>query len=1325
MLVAQRVRGFRRVVTLLQRYKDVGEAHIRKMEKKGLSSASMNAKNEATSLPTSSSPASSSTSSSSSSLQTSVLIDKLLFREVPISLSLVERAWTKENKKQKKKKTRGASTPTVTPPVWWCGQTHDTPLTFPHAVPHTPPLDVMARTSSHVTRQESGVVDGETKGSASLSTFSSPSWTVRSPVGSPVLPVEEVSGEAPGDADPSTSFAPTPPLSRFSPSLLVDLLEGLHEAESERRWHVQEKTADMEALAHHHAHTLRQMQCRLRVLSQKQQKCAHKWQKVKESSIRRRWDGFEGGKKETRTLLPSLSKARPHEAVHGGEKDVEEEHAALTHAIHTLEQRRQEVLARQRENTQDALLLQRQSLLTRPYLTATLWRLLLRQEVWVAAMHYRAPSSSTPGSISSPSPPSFPSSLGSLSSSRLGLSDSQLLRVLWCWSRVVVGVLRDVVEGCQPLPSSSPRFAVSLPSRAYRRRRREAVLPRAHRRDREGAEDVTSSAIHGPSTKRVCQAGGPPQGPPSHVSPKGNSSSPAPRHSSSSAREEEEAAAAACMDDMMQMMLGTVETTTGKEEEGRGKAEEQAGQEMARGSSPIERSFAQDSPPSTPVVETVTVMEEGKTQTPWMPRRGTRRKKRDRHRISPSSSSSLPSSPSTEKTTTLVPSSLVTASTSSSSITLRWLPRPSLQLLPLLVETLALWRHLLGALPVEKILQCGGAAGHASSASASSSSALMTLTSLLVAVKEVATTTLLLWSDGTAASRAASPSAAPCERTTFHTVLHALEEVVLHKVRDVRQQLHSPSSIRRLLSHAGDTTTTTMPTGMTPVGGNVMAAPSTLPPILQGVSPVQAAHLLLDLQHLHALSPTSPAAQCIVQQCCLLLFPQLRTHTWEVWMARARQTSLLAFISRSQHAQLHRRGIHVESVLKNARQRSRLEQRRQAAALRGIHVSEMQRQTLVSLAESLQPAELVEVLQLLAAHLVIRDDDDLQDDGDLERTGPQGGKHARRREKKRRGERSRQWGGSPASTSTNGTSCATAGRTSVLMSTLLVAEAVLVGNLLHPPDPLASLSTLSSVTSPSSLPLCHLADLWVVIAVLKPVVDASKAALPSSCSSLSTSVSSSRSPLFQVLATQVVQALQGSLTTFVLGSSSSSSEEEDDDDDEGEVASERPRRLPSSSSDVRLPSDLAVSLHKIIAGILRWEDESSGRAGTEMYGRTSPTNLFSHQPLHREVQDLTVIMKEVFLMHSLALHEELRRRFPDRSKAKTPTGKARSSGGGGRGGEEEKHWNGGDSMRRADGGEEVGVERNNEVEGFKKNVLQCFQRMSLLDSAVERTVASF
>lgn len=1256
------------MVTLLQRYKDVGEVHQRKMQKekeKGLSSASENGKNDAASLSTS-------TSSSSSSFPASVWVDKVLFREVPIALSLVERAWTKENDKQAQKRMQkrmrgGETSPSTDGAREW---TFGHPL---HAASTLPTRGV-----SHSDGEEAVGSEGPT---------AVPAVCASSPTLHAAIPTAEVQGETPGGVGLSP-FSRTPPLSpfpRFSPTLLVDLLEGLHEAESERRWSLQEKMAEMDRLADHHTRTLRQVQCRLRVLTQKERKLAEKRHKARESDFRRRLDRL------TRKTTKKKEMARqggtdaygadgpreplvPDEAAHGVKKkdpknENEEAHTALVQAIHTLQQQRDNVLARQCENTEDAHLLLRHSLLARPYLTATLWRHLLRQEVWVAAMHNRSHSLSTPASSSS-------------SSSSMVLSDATLLRLLWCWSRVVVGVLRDVVEGRQPLPSSSPRFVVSLPSRAYRRR---CHSRRGGGKEDEGKSSSSSSISSLPPKSEPNGAGYPPQltSPHHHVPSKRNPTSSVALLSASPVVEEEEEA---CMDEMIRMsIMGMLEETTPTNKEkcrrDTSTKEPQKHEKEAGGpSSPLAHSRPGPAAPPTPAVERTeaAVMGDARGTTPsGTPRKvaGRRRKRKHRHRIA----SPVPRSP---------------VVSSSSPLALRWLPRPSRQLLPLLVETLALWRHLLGALQVEKLLQRGDDAGHSSSSSSSSSSALRMLVSLLVAVKEVATTTLLLGArDGP--WTATTPSASTPSPSTVHTVLHALEEVVLDMVGNVRQQLHTttsgpPSPPRRPHWHDA---VAAAPSPVEPPNASATA----IPLLLQGVSPLQAAQLLLQLQHLHALSPTSPAARCIVQQCGLVLFPQLRTHTWEVLMGRARQTSILAFISRSQHAKLHRRGARPESVLHDARQRSRLEQRRQAAALRGIHLSEMQRATLLHLAESLPPAELVELLQLFAAHLAISEEN-VEEEG-----GHRGGRRdvwrRRRRGEGQRGSRSsRQWRGGDG-----GASLPRTARASVLMATLLVAEAVFVADLLHPVDPSPPFS--SSLSSASSLQLCHLADLWVVLAVLKPVVDASKAALPSSYSSLSTSASSSRSPLFHVLVTQVVQALQGSLATLVLGSSV-----EDHDGEEKKTKEE-----------VRLPSDLALCLHKVAAGISRWEEESGGGgAGTN----PPTTSSFSHHPLHREVQHLTEIMKEVFLAHSPALHAELHRRFPHRGTIKTSTGEGRSRESG-RSAEEEAHRTGASVRRAEDGGEEVGGKTNSEVEGFKKNILHCFQRMSLLDAATERTVASF
>ncbi|KAG8348750.1 hypothetical protein ERJ75_000037800 [Trypanosoma vivax] len=117
--------------------------------------------------------------------------------------------------------------------------------------------------------------------------------------------------------------------------------------------------------------------------------------------------------------------------------------------------------SREVDETRADISLLKGSLLARSYLSARLWRLLLREEIWLPAVQSRA---TTP----------------------------RTLLMLLAFTRVGFGVLRDVAQG-QPLNTRAPRFVVSLPSR-QRRHNSETT-------SQQDAEKIPVSASQCPATE--------------------------------------------------------------------------------------------------------------------------------------------------------------------------------------------------------------------------------------------------------------------------------------------------------------------------------------------------------------------------------------------------------------------------------------------------------------------------------------------------------------------------------------------------------------------------------------------------------------------------------------------------------------------------------------------------------------------------------------------------------------------------------------------------------------------------------------------------------
>ncbi|ORC90333.1 putative guanylate cyclase [Trypanosoma theileri] len=123
--------------------------------------------------------------------------------------------------------------------------------------------------------------------------------------------------------------------------------------------------------------------------------------------------------------------------------------------LHSQQKRRQDatVLAAARQSVSEVkadIELLRDSLLSRSYISARLWRFLLREEIWLSAlMESQEKKKDTYGS-----------SIG------VGNTKSVLLMLL-SLTRISLGVLQDVLQG-HSLNTRAPRFVASLPSRKIR-----------------------------------------------------------------------------------------------------------------------------------------------------------------------------------------------------------------------------------------------------------------------------------------------------------------------------------------------------------------------------------------------------------------------------------------------------------------------------------------------------------------------------------------------------------------------------------------------------------------------------------------------------------------------------------------------------------------------------------------------------------------------------------------------------------------------------------------------------------------------------------------
>ncbi|GET93645.1 hypothetical protein, conserved [Leishmania tarentolae] len=257
---------------------------------------------------------------------------------------------------------------------------------------------------------------------------------------------------------------------------------------------------------------------------------------------------------------------------------------------------------------------------------------------------------------------------------------------------------------------------------------------------------------------------------------------------------------------------------------------------------------------------------------------------------------------------------------------MRWIPPHTAQVIPLASETLALHSLILPEMDVPALLRLGCAAE---------------LVDLCVTLQRLASCVLALTPPQTP-SVADSKEAATSLQRTLQGLQHAITKVG-HQVKRYLVEKESVS-----------------------LSSEPIAA--TVPGQLQ---PADAARLSVQLHALRLLPVGDADAALLLSQLLRDMFPELRTKTRRLLMEKARQSSLLAFATRSHRMKLftqHGRRGAEGYILGTIVQQARLQQRQLAAALRAQHISEVHVQQLSAFAESLPSSELVRLIQLCASH---------------------------------------------------------------------------------------------------------------------------------------------------------------------------------------------------------------------------------------------------------------------------------------------------------------------------------------------------------------------
>ncbi|KAG5489713.1 hypothetical protein GH5_00594 [Leishmania sp. Ghana 2012 LV757] len=258
---------------------------------------------------------------------------------------------------------------------------------------------------------------------------------------------------------------------------------------------------------------------------------------------------------------------------------------------------------------------------------------------------------------------------------------------------------------------------------------------------------------------------------------------------------------------------------------------------------------------------------------------------------------------------------------------MRWIPPHSALVVPLASETLTLHSFLLPELDVPLLLQLGCAAE---------------LVHLCVTLQRLASGVLAL-APPPMPSHADNKESA----TSLQHTLSGLEDAIRTVGNQVKEHL--------IMKH-----------GIRPPRDAVVAdTPGHL-------KPSDAARLAVQLHTLRLLPVGDAPASLLLSQLLRDMFPELRTKTSRVLREKARQSSLLAFATRTHRmklcAQHGRRGAEGY-ILGTIVQQARLQQRQLAVALREQHISEVHVQELGRLAGSLPSSELVRLIQLCASHV--------------------------------------------------------------------------------------------------------------------------------------------------------------------------------------------------------------------------------------------------------------------------------------------------------------------------------------------------------------------
>lgn len=260
---------------------------------------------------------------------------------------------------------------------------------------------------------------------------------------------------------------------------------------------------------------------------------------------------------------------------------------------------------------------------------------------------------------------------------------------------------------------------------------------------------------------------------------------------------------------------------------------------------------------------------------------------------------------------------------------LRWIPPHSAAVLPLVVDTLAMYALVLPELRLQELMQLGYTSD---------------LVHLCVTLQYTANAALALCRDH---PKDGGGGVAQHSAPALHRSLQSLEKTLI-KIGHAAKE--------RLATHLQE---------------------ESLP---HRCSPADAARLLLQLDSLRLLSLHDFKTRVILSAVVTYIFPQLRSRTSEVLLEKARQSSLLAFATKQHRAKLFvqngRAG--AESLLLNSViQQARLQQRQMAAALRERALTEIHVQSLVRLCEELQRTDLVSLFQILSAHVCEASEDPL------------------------------------------------------------------------------------------------------------------------------------------------------------------------------------------------------------------------------------------------------------------------------------------------------------------------------------------------------------